>query len=466
MATLVMKFGGSLTADPRHINRVAQVIMAESLAWDHMLVVISAMAGTTDALNRAVEFAAARDAAGYRAIVAALREKHLAAVEALLESEPLRRDLIDRIDRLLFDVLAVCDQVMVRREALPQDRDAAMSAGERMMVEILSALVRLEGLNTATVDAASLIVTDERHLSATPLVDKIDERVEQVIRPLLEAGIVPLVTGFIGAARTGTITTLGRGGSDYTATLLAASLHADEVWMWTSVDGVMSADPALVPGSRVIPELSYDEVGELSYFGAHILHPRAVEPLLTEGIPLRVRNPFNMDHAGTLIQAEQSETGTNLKAVTAVDGVCISTDNLSIELGELLEQVRRLVGRIVMNPVIVIQSYQHLMLVLVVPTSEGPLAAENAAQRLNAGLRAENWQVRAVKVIAAMGMTTQAAAPELVLDNIQPIASAVGPDNRLLLAVNPADVQSAVRQLHKLTNQPAQITPRGSWATR
>src|SRR5258708_8251109 len=336
MATLVMKFGGSLTADPRHINRVAQVIMAESLAWDHMLVVISAMAGNIDALNRMVGFAAEGGAGCYSAIVAALREKHVDAVEALLESEPLRRDLIDRIDRLLFDVLAVCDQVMGRREALPQDRDAAMSAGERMMVEILSALVRLEGLNTATVDAASVIVTDERHLSATPLVDKIDERVEQVIRPLLEAGIVPLVTGFIGAARTGTITTLGRGGSDYTATLLAASLHADEVWMWTSVDGVMSADPALVPGSRVIPELSYDEVGELSYFGAHILHPKAVEPLLAEGIPLRVRNPFNLDHAGTLIQAESAETGTALKAVTAVDGLLLSARLDSIHLCALL----------------------------------------------------------------------------------------------------------------------------------
>src|SRR6266849_7614008 len=287
MATLVMKFGGSLTADARHISRVAQVITAESLAWPRMVVVISAMAGATDMLMRAADQAAARDVAGYRRLVARLRADHLVVIEALFEGEAQRRDLTARIDRLLFDVLNNCDSVMARREALPRDRDAILAAGERMMLHILAALVRQEGLNTALIDAASLIVTDDRHLSANPLIDIIDERVEQVIRPLLDAGVVPLVTGFIGVTRTGATTTLGRGGSDYTATILAASLHADEVWVWTNVDGVMSADPALVPGSRVIPVLSYSEIGELSYFGAHVLHPRAVEPLLPEGIPLR-----------------------------------------------------------------------------------------------------------------------------------------------------------------------------------
>src|SRR2546421_659299 len=218
-----MKFGGSLTADAKRISRVAQVIMAESLAWQRMVVVVSAMAGTTDLLGRATNLAAARNAAGYRRIV-----------------------------------------------------------------------------------------SDDRHQSANPLLDRIDERVEQVLRPLLDAGIVPIVTGFIGATRNGVLTTLGRGGSDYTATILAASVRADEVWMWTSVDGVMSADPALVPGTRVIPVLSYQEVGELSFFGAHIVHPRAVQPLLAQGIPLRVRNPFNLDHAGTLIQAENDERGAIL----------------------------------------------------------------------------------------------------------------------------------------------------------
>lgn len=450
MATLVMKFGGSLTADARRINRVAQVIMAESLAWDHMIVVVSAMAGATDMLNRAIELAANRDT-GYRALVSKLRQQHIEVIDTLFENEAAQRDLVSYIDRLLFDVLALCDTVFTRREAVPRDRDSAMSVGERIMVHILAALVRQEGLKIAPVDATSLIVTDERYMNANPLIDLIDERVDQVIRPLFDAGIVPLITGFIGVSRTGMVTTLGRGGSDYTATILAASLHADEIWMWTSVDGVMSADPALVPGARVIPTLTYGEVGELSYFGAQILHPRAVEPLLAEGIPLRVRNPFNLDHAGTLIQSENAETGTELKAVTAVDGLYLATEGNSIDLSEVLGQVHRLVGRTATGPVMVIQSHKHFMLVMVVPTTEGPHAAENAAQKLAAGLGTDHWEVRVVKVIATMGMITQGS--DLNIGPIQPIASVVGPDNRRLLAVAPSDVQTVVRQLHKLTDQ-------------
>src|SRR5436190_4507287 len=153
MATLVMKFGGSLTADAKRITRVAQVILAETLAWKRMIVVISAMAGATDALNRAVDLAVARDAAGYRRVVAGLRDEHVAVIEALFDDEAVRRDLIDHIDRLLFDVLNVCDAILARREALPRERDLALAAGERMMVYILTTLVRQEGLRAAMVDA-------------------------------------------------------------------------------------------------------------------------------------------------------------------------------------------------------------------------------------------------------------------------------------------------------------------------
>ncbi len=454
MATLVMKFGGSLTADAKRISRVAQVIMAESLAWQRMVVVVSAMAGTTDLLGRATSQAAARNAAGYRRIVSDLRERHLTAVNTLFENESIRRDLTDHIDRLLFDVLTACDSVATRHEALPRDYDTILIAGERMMCQILTALVRQEGLRAVLVDASSLIITDDRHRSANPLIDIIDERVDQILRPLLEAGIVPLVTGFIGATKSGVITTLGRGGSDYTATILAASLKADEVWMWTNVDGVMSADPALVPGTRVIPVLSYQEVGELSFFGAHVVHPRAVEPLLSQGIPLRVRNPFNLDHAGTLIQAENDEMGTGLKAVTAVDGLYLSTEGRSIDMSDFLGQVHRLVGRAATGPVIVMQSNLKTTMVFVVPTTEGPSAASTAAQKLQAALGTDRWEISPVKVIALMGTFPQPLFWELLNDSsIHPLASVVGPGDRRLIAVPSSEVQAAVRQLHKLTNQ-------------
>src|SRR5258708_10096119 len=158
MATLVMKFGGSLAADARKISRVGQVVMAESLAWKRMVVIVSAMAVATDALNRAADLAAMRDAAGYRRIVAGLRSDHLAVINALFENEAQRRDLLGQMDRLLFGVLNTCDSVMARRDATARERDQVMAVGERMMVHILTALVRQVGLKMPLVDAALLII--------------------------------------------------------------------------------------------------------------------------------------------------------------------------------------------------------------------------------------------------------------------------------------------------------------------
>lgn len=450
MATLVMKFGGSLMADARRISQVAQVIHAESLAWNHMVVVVSAMAGATDALLQATTLAITGNAIGYRRRIAALRNNHIAVIRALFEGRALQDSLIAQLDRILFNALTVCDRVATNREALGRDRDVILAVGEKMIVPILTALVRQEGLRTAFIDAESLIVTDDTYQNAHPLPDLIDERVDRIVRPMLNVGIVPIIGGFIGATVKGTLTTLGRGGSDYTATLLAVSLRAEEVWIWTNVDGVMSSDPALVPGARVIPVLSYEEVNELSYFGARVLHPRAVEPLVPHGIPLRVRNPFNLDHAGTLIQAEAAEPGTVVKAVTAVDGLCLYTSGQPIDLTEFLSQIRQIVGQAAAGPVLLMQSHLRSVLVFVVPTSEGPNGAVNAARRLTAGFGAglSHWNVIPVKVIAMMGTP---AALDSGLSSIQPVASVVGPGNRRLLAVLPGDAQAAMRQLHKLT---------------
>jgi aspartate kinase len=455
MSTLVMKFGGSLTADARRIARVAQVILAETLAWQRMVVVVSAMGGVTDDLNRAVELAAARNAAGYHRVIADVRSRHIEVIETLFTSAASRCDLVAHVDRLLFDVLNICDAVLARREALPRDRDLVMAAGERMMIYILAALVRQEGLRAAAVDATSLIITDDRYQNANPLMDLIDERVDTILRPLLDEGIVPLVTGFIGATRSGIVTTLGRGGSDFTTTILAASLHAEEIWIWTHVDGVMSADPALVPGAHVIPVLSYEEVGELSFFGAHVLHPRAVEPLLPHGIPLRVRNPFNLDHAGTLIQPETVESYIGPKMVTAVDGIYLSTSGQSIDLTEFLGQFRQIAGQLAMGPVIVMQSHRRTTLVFVVPTTAGPTAIATLTQRLESGLGTDRWEISPVKVIAVMGSPAQITLSDPASGQaIRPLALAVGSGERRLIAVAPQDAQSVVRQLHKLANQP------------
>jgi aspartate kinase len=447
MATLVMKFGGSLTSDAKRLHRVAQVILAESLAWGRMVVVVSAMGGVTDQFRQAVELAAAHQTAGFRRLVADVRKRHLALIASLFADPPTHKALIAQLDHILYAVLATCDRAYVQRDAQARDRDLVMAAGEQMMVHIVAALVRQEGLKAATVDADTIIITDDNHQNAHPITDVIDERVDRLLRPMLDAGMVPIIAGFVGATRHGAITTLGRGGSDYTLTLLAAALHADEGWIWTTVDGIMSADPQLVPGARVIPSLSYEEVGELAYFGARVLHPRAVEPLQARGIPLRVRNPFNLDHAGTLIQAESSTLGASVKAVTAVDGLCLYTSGRPIDITEFIGRVHRIVGQTVTGPVIVMQSHFRSVFVFVVPTSEGPTAVTSARERLVANMG--GWDIVAVKVITLMGATR---SPESALNgSVHPLASAIGPGDRHILCVLPHEAQSAVRQLHKLT---------------
>ncbi len=199
--------------------------------------------------------------------------------------------------------------------------DAITSLGERINARVLAALLRLRGCPSQAVDATDLIVTDRTFQNAVPLMDATRAKIVECLVPLMEDGLVPIVTGFIGATQDGITTTLGRGGSDYSAAILGTCLDADEVWTWTDVDGVMTSDPRIVPDAQVIPMLSYGEVGELAYFGAKVLHPRTIRPIVENGIPLWVKNTFNPTCQGTCIVRESETTPGTVKAVTAITGL-------------------------------------------------------------------------------------------------------------------------------------------------
>jgi aspartate kinase len=203
--------------------------------------------------------------------------------------------------------------------------DAISSLGERINARIVSAALQAREIAAQAVDAMDLIVTDDRFQQASPLMESTEAQVNEVLRPLLDQQIVPIVTGFIGATIDGVVTTLGRGGSDYSAAILGAALSADEVWTWTDVDGVMTADPRIAPHAHVIPTLSYNEVGELAYFGAKVLHPKTISPVVAEGIPVLVRNTFNPTCPGTRIVEEPESTPGTVKAVTAIEGLSMVT---------------------------------------------------------------------------------------------------------------------------------------------
>ncbi len=325
MSLLTMKFGGTSVGSPEAIEQAADIVLEQAQAWDRVVVIVSAMSGVTDALTRGARTAASGDEQTFRALVTELRARHYGVVDGLLSPNGERAQLLATVDGHLDEFAAFCRSVHVLGEVTPRAMDAITSLGERINARLLAALLRQRGARSEAVDATELIVTDDTFQNAVPLMETTRAQVTARLGPLLETGVVPVVTGFIGATKSGVTTTLGRGGSDFSAAILGVCLDADEVWTWTDVDGVMSADPRLLPDARVIPTLSYSEVGELAYFGAKVLHPRTIRPVVERGIPLWVKNTFNPTCPGTRIVAEPEATPGTVKAVTAIEGLSMVT---------------------------------------------------------------------------------------------------------------------------------------------
>ena len=325
MSTLTIKFGGTSVGGVEAIAQAAGIVWEQAQMWDRLAVVVSAMSGVTDALIQGARTAASGDGQTYRAVVADLRVRHYRVIDELLTPDGERAQMLATVDEYLEEFAIFCRSVHVLGEVTPRAMDAITSLGERINARVLAAVLRRRGLKSEAVDATELIVTDGHFQNAAPRMDATRARIAGHLVPLLEDGTVPIVTGFIGATEDGVTTTLGRGGSDYTAAILGDCLDADEVWTWTDVDGVMTADPRTVPDARVIPVLSYAEVSELAYFGAKVLHPRTIWPLVERGIPLWVKNTFNPTCPGTRVVREPETASGTVKAVTAIKGLSMVT---------------------------------------------------------------------------------------------------------------------------------------------
>jgi aspartokinase/homoserine dehydrogenase 1 len=320
MSTLTMKFGGTSVGSAEALTQAAGIVLEQANKWD-LVVVVSAMSGVTDALTRGALTAASGDDQTYRGIVTDLRARHYRAVDTLLPSDGERTQLLTTVDGYLDEFAAFCRSIHILGEVTPRAMDAVTSLGERINARTLAALLRHKGARSEAVDACELIVTDDTFQNAAPLMEATRARVSTRLLPLLGEGVIPVVTGFVGATEEGVTTTLGRGGSDYSAAILGTCLDSEEIWTWTDVDGVMTADPRIVPDARVIPVLSYSEVGELAYFGAKVLHPRTIQPVIERGIPLWVKNTFNPACPGTRIVREPESAQGTVKAVTAIEGL-------------------------------------------------------------------------------------------------------------------------------------------------
>ena len=306
--------------DASCIRKVVDIIRVAA-AKDDIVVVVSAMAGVTNRLIQAAKQSEADNHAAATAIFKELRTQHNLAASALLDSP---EELHGKIHELFQEGSGLCQDTRELCQLTTRASDSISSLGERLSAPLIAAALAEQGIASRAMDATELIVTDSHHGAADPHLDRTREKCQARIRPLLEQGVIPVVTGFIGATTDGVLTTLGRGGSDYSATILAAALDADEVIIWTDVDGLMTADPRSVPEARVISEISYREAAELAYFGAKVLHPKTLHPVMQSHIPLQIRNTFAPEQAGTTI-TPAGPSNVRVKAVAALCDAALIT---------------------------------------------------------------------------------------------------------------------------------------------
>ncbi|MEM1993941.1 MAG: aspartate kinase [Nitrososphaerales archaeon] len=332
---IVMKFGGSSLADGSRILRCGSII--ERYKQNHsLIVVVSAMDDVTDKLLVLTELAKNGNREAIREHLEVLRAIHIEATN-IIKSDNLRAAAQEEVSKLLTELEKVMTASTLLKEVTPRTRDLILSYGER-----LSSILLEHTLKDLRVDCLRLqggeagILTDEAFGEATPLFEASKSRIRSKLNPLLEQNIIPVVTGFIGETQNREITTLGRGGSDLTATLIAAAVKADEVWLWTDVDGIMTADPKLIPNAKTVPQISYAEAREMTALGAKAIHPRAIEPIAEEGIPVRVKNTFAEENAGTLITSTtQLKEGEVVKALALVKDVGLITVSGAGMVGKL-----------------------------------------------------------------------------------------------------------------------------------
>jgi len=460
---LIMKFGGTSVANTDAITQVAEIILKQTAAGDQIVAVVSAMGGVTDALTRGVRAAAAGDESVCREVAEEILHRTREAANNLIPSEADRRAVLAAAEETMASYVAVCESVHVLAEATPRVLDRATSCGEPLVASLLAAHLRAVGGAAEAIDPGDVIVTDATFQNAAPLPLETRARCAERLAPLIADGVIPVIGGFIGASVDGVTTTLGRGGSDFSAAILGQALAADEVWIWTDVDGVMSADPRLVADARVIPVLSYVEVGELAYFGAAVLHPRTIRPLVDERIPLRIKNTFRPEIEGTRIEAEADPAPGTVKAVTDIPGLSMVTVEGRGMLGVhgIAARTFEAVARCEANVLMISQASSEQSICFVIPASDvacvcGELEEEFALEIS----RREIDRVGAldgVGVVTALGAGMRGIAgvagrlfTALAQHDVNIIAIAQGSSEcSVSIVVTEQDNESAVRAIHE-----------------
>lgn len=466
--TLVMKFGGTSVGSADAMRRTAMLIEDSIAAWGDVVVVASAM-GTkptkvTDLLLQGAHAAAEGEEEGCTQAANTLRAVHAEVIKGLLVPGDEQTEALAENGRFIDRFEDLCRAVMVLGELTPRALDAISAMGEQMSVRILAAYLRESGRAAEAVDASELILTDGNFQAAAPQLAETARQTQARLRPLLAQGVTPVVTGFIGGTADGAVTTLGRGGSDYSAAILGQALAADEVWIWTDVDGVMSADPRLVPEARTIQTLTYREVAELAYYGARVLHPKTILPCVEGAIPLRIKNTFNPQHEGTVIVADNGASNNGMKAVTAIESLSLLTVEGRGMMGVpgIAARTFGAVAREQVNVLLITQASSEQSICFAVPQARHEAVVAAVEKEFAAELARRDidrvWAMNPVSIVTVVGAGMRGTPGiagrifgALGDHGLNIIAIAQGSSEcSISLVVDGADTAQAVRYIHSM----------------
>ncbi|MBI3161723.1 MAG: aspartate kinase [Chloroflexi bacterium] len=466
--TLVMKFGGTSVGSADALKSAVQIIQDAKRDWARVVVVTSAMSGVTNLLLDSAASASQGTVDTLRESESALRAKHFDTLNTLVEDESLREEAKQEIDALILSFVNLCNAMAVLGEASPRAMDAVASLGERMSLRLLGAVVNDAGIKAKTVESTGFVVTNDHFQNAHPDFKVTIEKTRASLNPLLDDGIVPITTGFIGATPEGAITTLGRGGSDYSAAIIGSVLPADDVWIWTDVDGIMTTDPRIESKAITLPEIGYNEIAELAYYGAKVLHPKTIRPVLDAGIGLRICNTFNPSHPGTRLVASVKSNGKVdgkvVKAVTAIRKQRLITIEGRGMLG-VPGVAARAFGAVASTKTsvpLITQASSEQSICFAVPSELSPMVLSALEQAFASEIADEDidrvWATDDVSIITVVGAgmrhtpgVSGQVFSKLGSHNVNVLAIAQGSSEvSISLVVDTTDTENAVKALHEL----------------
>lgn len=318
---LVMKFGGTSVGSAERFDGVYKLVEDVSKKHGPPVVVLSAMSGVTNALIDGAQKAVDRDLDGAIEKANWIKEKHLTTIDALIKDKATKDALLSDLDNYFTDLQVLYKGISYLGELTKRSLDAVSGLGELMSSKIFAAVASTRGMKSTWFDARQLVVTDDNFGRANPMWEETTEQVTSILNSCLKSGKTVITQGFIAATESGASTTLGRGGSDFSASIFGVALNAEEIQIWTDVDGMMSADPRVVPEATVLPEVSFHEASELAYFGAKVLHPLTIKPAVEKNIPVKILNTMKPDVPGTVIKARPALGEGLICAIASKKGI-------------------------------------------------------------------------------------------------------------------------------------------------